>query len=314
MNVTPLRLVPCYQSYLWGGQRLKTEFGRADAPEVCAESWELSALTAGESLTEDGLSLNTLGRRAFWGSAAGEGDFPLLVKLIDAARPLSIQVHPSDDTAIAALGEHGKAEMWYIVDCAPQSFLYFGFSRRVGRDEFLARARDGTICDVLNRVRVKRDDVFFIPPGTVHAIGEGILIAEIQQSSNTTFRVFDYHRLGADGKPRALHLERAAETVDLKPIVPSESRSNGSLTLPGGRVTTLYRGRYFSVRRVDCAGVLPLATSERSFQHLLCLSGNAEIRFDGKAYPLTAGSSYFLPAALGAYALRGRCRALLSQI
>ena len=191
MNYTPLKLRPCYKESLWGGSRLKREFNKADAPEVAAESWELSCHPDGLSRIKGGphdgadlVSMGALDRDGFWGRACPAGEFPLLVKLIDARRELSVQVHPSDETALP--GERGKAEMWYIVDCAPQAALYLGFSRKISREEFLHRAEDGTVCQVLNRVPVSRGDVFYILPGTIHAIGAGILIAEIQQNSNTT--------------------------------------------------------------------------------------------------------------------------------
>ena len=195
----PLQMQPSYQEYLWGGHRLKREFHKEDAPERTAESWELSGHPEGLSTVKEGpykgMNLQQLGdmdRKGFWGTDCRGESFPVMVKLIDAEQDLSIQVHPSDETALP--GEHGKAEMWYIVDCVPQAFLYLGFSRQVSAQEFRSRARDGTICEVLNQVPVSRGDVFYILPGIIHAIGKGILIAEIQQSSNTTFRVYDYRR------------------------------------------------------------------------------------------------------------------------
>ena len=143
--------------------------------------------------------------------------FPVLIKLIDAARPLSVQVHPDDAYAQRVEGEPGKTEMWYVVDAQPGAQLYYGFQRELTREEAARRIADGTLTDVLNAVPVKAGDVFFIDAGTVHAIGAGILIAEIQQNSNTTYRVFDYGRLGADGKPRALHVEKALDVARLCP-------------------------------------------------------------------------------------------------
>lgn len=175
LEYTPLRMRPCYKEYLWGGSRLKKEFHKADAPEVTAESWELACHPDGASTVAEGplagvtlARLEELDRPGFWGRDCTGGEFPILVKLIDAERALSVQVHPSDTTAL--LGERGKAEMWYVVDCEPQAFLYLGFSRRITQEEFLNKAEDGTICDVLNRVPVARGDVFYITPGTIHAI------------------------------------------------------------------------------------------------------------------------------------------------
>lgn len=318
---TPLKMVPCFKSYLWGGGKLKKEFGKVDAPEVTAESWELSCHPDGQSRIADGLfsgmtveQLGLYDRVGFWGIDCPEGGFPLLVKLIDAKRDLSIQVHPSDETAVEELGEQGKAEMWYVVDCEPQSYIYFGFSRQMTREEFLARARDGSICEVLNRVPVSPGDVFYILPGTIHAICAGIVIAEIQQNSNTTFRVYDYQRRGPDGKPRQLHLDRAAEVVNYRPIVPEECQANSSVSFPAFTMSEMFSCPYFRAYCVKIRNTITLRCDEKSFQHLLCVSGTGELINGESTLPIRRGDSYFLPARLGAYTIRGRCKILLSRI
>lgn len=312
----PLKMRPVYKEYLWGGGRLKREFGKADAPEITAESWELACRVDGSSCTADGQTLTDLGaldREGFWGSECRGEEFPLLVKLIDAKRDLSVQVHPSDQTALAELGEQGKAEMWYIVDCQPQAYLYYGFSRKITREEFLERAQSGTICQVLNRAPVSRGDVFYILPGTIHAIGEGIVIAEIQQNSNTTFRVYDYQRLGADGRPRPLHLERAAAVVDYEPVIPQDCKANSSVIFPEFTVTEMFSCRYFRAHRIDVRESVTLFCDGRSFQHILCVEGGGRIRVQSGTYPFGRGDSFFMPAALGEYKIEGKCRVLLSQ-
>ena len=315
----PLKLRPCYKEYLWGGARLKREFHKTDAPAVTAESWELACHPDGMSTAAEGpyagMTLVQLGERdraGFWGSACKSGDFPILVKLIDAHRDLSVQVHPSDETARA--GERGKAEMWYIVDAEPQACLYLGFSQKLTREEFLRRAHDGTILEVLNRVPVSRGDVFYILPGTVHAVGAGLLMAEVQQSSNTTFRVYDYGRRDAAGNERPLHIERAAEVADLWPIVPKECRANSTVTFPGLTMAEMFSCRYFRAYRLDVSGRVRLRCDGRSFQHLLCVEGSGAVRTEQDIYPFRRGESYFLPAALGEYIIEGPCRLLLSRI
>lgn len=308
---------PAYQEYLWGGGRLKWEFGKVDAPEVTAESWELADRGDGASRTADGRTLAELGardREGFWGSACRGAAFPLLVKLIDAARDLSVQVHPSDETALAELGEQGKAELWYIVDCKPRAYLYYGFSQRVTKREFLDRARDGSICRVLNRVPVAKGDVFYILPGTIHAIGAGMVVAEIQQNSNTTFRVYDYQRVGTDGKPRALHLERAAEVLNYEPVIPRECRANSGVAFPEFTLAEMFSCRHFRAYRVDVRNCVTLFCDGRSFQHVLCVEGAGMLRAGSGIYPLGRGDSYFLPAALGEYKIEGSCRVLLSRV
>ncbi len=317
----PLRLRPCYKEYLWGGTRLKTDFGKTGAPDVTAESWELANRQDGNSLVAEGplagkslSDLAELDRDGFWGTECPEGKFPVLVKLIDAAKDLSIQVHPSDRTARPELGEEGKAELWYVVDCEPQAFLYFGFSERISKEEFLKRAKDGSICGVLNRTPVERGDVFYILPGTIHAIGAGITIAEVQQNSNTTFRVYDYQRTDADGKPRPLHLERAAEVMSFEPLVPEECRAVSCAAFPGFTMTELFTCRYFRAYRADVRERAVLCCGGDSFQHLLCVEGEGRIVHGGAAYPMRRGESYFLPAALGEYELAGACRVLLTRL
>ena len=321
MTYAPIKLHPCYKEYLWGGTRLKSEYGKADAPEVTAESWELAAHPDGACTVENGpltgmsiSDLGTLDRRGIWGAACKETTFPLMVKLIDAKRDLSIQVHPSDDTALRENGEQGKAEMWYIVDCEPQACLYLGFSKQVDQSEFLRRAKNGSICEVLNRVPVARGDVCYIRPGTIHAIGGGIVIAEIQQNSNTTFRVYDYQRRGADGKLRPLHLERAAEVLSYVPIIPEECRANSCVDFPEFTMTEMFSCRYFKAYRVDIRTRVELACDGQSFQHVLCVEGAGAICSGGKQYPIKRGESYLMPAALGSYQIEGACRVLVSRV
>lgn len=313
----PLKMTPVYQEYLWGGGRLEREFGKTDAPEITAESWELASRLDGESRTPDGKTIAELGRldrNGFWGSGCRSEEFPLLVKLIDAQKALSIQVHPSDETALVERGEQGKAEMWYIVDCQPQAYLYYGFSQKVAKGEFLKRAQDGSICQVLNRVPVAKGDVFYILPGTIHAIGAGIVIAEIQQNSNTTFRVYDYQRLGADGVPRPLHLERAAQVVDYTPVIPQECRANSGVSFPEFTMVEMFSCRYFRAHRVDVRKSVTLCCDGQSFQHVLCVEGNGCIRAEAGTYPFGRGDSFFMPAALGEYQIEGKCRVLLSRV
>ena len=312
---------PSYKEYFWGGTRLKREFGKADAPEVTAESWELAARMDGLSTVAEGpfmgkslLELGELDREGFWGRLCRTQTFPLLVKLIDAKRDLSIQVHPSDKTADLSASEQGKAELWYIVDCEPRASIYFGFSKRISKDEFVQRARDGSICKVLNRVPVKRGDVFYILPGTIHAIGAGIVIAEIQQNSNTTFRVYDYRRRDANGSLRPLHLERAAAVLNYAPLLPSECKANAVATFSGFTMAEMFSCRYFKAYKLEIRTDAKLYCDGDSFQHLLCVEGAGEILSAETVYSIQRGESFFMPAALGEYRVRGACQLLLSKV
>lgn len=317
----PIKLAPCYQNYLWGGDRLRTEYGKTDAPSPAAESWELAFHHDGCCHAAEGAlkgktlgDLATLNRNGFWGTDCWDPAFPLLVKLIDAKRDLSIQVHPSETTALTTLGEQGKAEMWYVVDSQPRACLYYGFSKKISASEFLCRARDGTICDVLNQVPVKRGDVFYILPGTVHAIGAGILIAEIQQNSNTTFRIYDYMRRDAAGSLRPLHLDRAVQVVNYTPLVPVECRVNNCVCFPEFTMAEMFSCPYFRAYRFDIHARAALRCDGKSFQHLLFVSGEGQICYEGHSYRFRQGDSFFLPAALDSYTVEGNCRMLLSRV
>ena len=323
MKYIPLKMEPVFKDYLWGGERLKTEFGKQSDMSILAESWELAchpdgcshfAAVASEYAGKDLNELGRLDKEGFWGRDCWGEDFPVLVKLIDAKEDLSIQVHPSDWTAIGPLGEQGKAEMWYVVDAEPHSFIYYGFSRDIAEAEFLRRAAEGSICEVLNKVPVHKGDVFYILPGTIHAIGAGLVIAEIQQSSNTTFRVYDYLRRDKGGNLRPLHLSRAAAVADFRAVVPADCKANSRGIFPEFEMVEMFVCRYFRAFRLDVRGHAAMCSDGRSFQHLLCVEGRGVIRQGGVDYVFARGDSYFIPAAMGEYVVDGECRMLLSRI
>lgn len=321
MIVAPMKLRPCYKEYLWGGTKLKHDFGKRDGPPVIAESWELACHPDGSSVIAqgqyEGKRLQEIIEAApaiMLGSACDTGKLPILVKLIDAEKDLSIQVHPSDQTAIAENGEQGKAEMWYIVDCKPHSSIYYGFSERISETELIERAHSGTICEVLNRAPVSKGSVFYILPGMIHAIGAGIIVAEIQQNSNTTFRIYDYNRRDAAGNQRILHLERASKVLDYEPILPENCRVNSGVSFPEYTMKLMFSCRYFKAYCLNVRTTARLCCDGISFQHLLCVEGSGGIDFGGKTYSLSKGESYFLPAAMGEYEIRGECCVLLSRM
>ncbi len=211
-----LKLEPAFKEYIWGGDKLIRDYHKQYDGKTLAESWELSCHMDGSSRIAEGpFQGKTLqeyieweGKRILGSHCAAFDNFPVLIKFIDAREDLSIQVHPSDEYALNEEGQYGKTEMLYVVDCAQDAYLYYGFSREISREELRQRIQDGTILEVLNKVSVQKGDVFFIEAGTIHAIGKGIVIAEIQQNSNVTYRVYDYGRTGPDGKQRDLHIEK----------------------------------------------------------------------------------------------------------
>lgn len=316
----PLILKPAVKDYLWGGNRLKTEFLYETESEIAAEAWVLSCHKdgadtvlngefAGKTLAE---VLEIWGDEAIGERAAEFSYFPLLVKLIDAKDKLSVQVHPEDSYALENEGEFGKTEMWYVVDCDEGAELIYGFNRAVSKEEFEQRIKDNTLEEICNYVPVKKGDVFFISAGTLHAIGKGILIAEVQQNSNTTYRVSDYGRLGLDGKPRALHIEKALDvTICDKP------------SMPYGQVGEVTKTQYGSIRRLaSCdlftADLISLngktaLKNDQSFISVLCLDGDAQLNYQDMSFKLLKGSSIFVPAGLEVE-IKGECEILCSYM
>lgn len=220
-----LRLSPACKSYLWGGNKLKKEFHKSFSGPILAETWELSCHPDGPSTIVSGVHkgqtlreyLTEAGSQALGTNCARFEDFPILIKLIDASKELSVQVHPNNAYAKKNEHQYGKTEMWYVIDCEPGAFLYYGLKKHVSKEEFRQHIADNTLDQILNAVSVHKGDTFFIAAGTIHAIGKGIVIAEIQQNSNVTYRVYDYGRIGADGKPRDLHVDKALDVAHLEP-------------------------------------------------------------------------------------------------
>lgn len=314
-----LKLKPVFKDYIWGGTRLKTDFGFESELDKVAEGWMLSCHKDGKSTIDggefDGHSLDEIiekfGKENVVGTRALDFSyFPVLIKLIDAKDNLSIQVHPDNEYAERVEGEFGKTEIWYVLDAADNAQLIYGFKEKISSDEFVRAIKENTLTDVLNSVKVKKGDLLFIEAGTVHAIGKGALIAEIQQNSNTTYRVYDYGRVGADGKPRELHIEKAVDVskteppkYDIKPMGKPVKTDNYTETL-------LTKCDLFTVKHYEVDGILSLNTDEKSFNHILTVGGTGKI--NGKN--LKKGDSYFIPANYGDYEIEGSCELIITKI
>ncbi|WP_303820020.1 type I phosphomannose isomerase catalytic subunit [Ruminococcus flavefaciens] len=315
----PFYLKAPVKDYIWGGTRLRELFGKEGGDRL-AESWELSCHPDGECYIMggefDGMKLSDFVNEhpEAVGSGFKSGDsFPVLVKLIDAKNDLSVQVHPNDEYAHKYENDNGKTEMWYVIDAAPDSELIYGFNEELSKEEFRKAIENNTLMEKLRRVPVKQGDVFFIEPGTLHAIGKGILIAEIQQSSNVTYRVYDYGRLGADGKPRPLHIEKALEVTNTKPLDPE--RPVYGLELDGVVTQLLADCKYFNVNRHRLIKELELYADKNSFAHVLMIGGSGgELVADNCKLELTMGSSVFVPAGTGAFAIKGNCDVIVTTI
>lgn len=308
----PLKLSPVTKSPIWGGTRLLREWGkRANAPTV-GESWELTVRQGENSVIENGpLAGRTLGE-ALREAGLLSGEFPLLIKLIDAADALSVQVHPDDAYAARAEHDRGKTEMWYIVAADAGAEIVCGLSDGATREDLAKAVRENDPQRVLKTRKVRAGETYFIPAGLPHAIGRGILIAEIQQNCDLTYRMYDYGRLGPDGVPRALHIEKALDVV--RPFTDAEIAalrfSRATEDLSGGEV--LADCAYFRVERLQKGGAYTLPACGK-WRHLLCLAGAATLVSDGVRYPVSKGDSYFLPP-LPAARIEGDLTALVSAV
>jgi len=318
----PLKLTAPLKDYLWGGTRLKSDYGKKTDLDIVAESWELSCHKDGQSVIANGEAkgktlaayIEEQGKKILGKNAEKFPYFPLLIKLIDAKGNLSVQVHPNNDYAMRVEGEFGKTEMWYIVDSEPGASLLYGFKSEISAEEFARRIEDNTLLEVCNRVPVKKGDVFFIDAGTLHAIGEGILICEIQQNSNTTYRIYDYGRVGADGKPRELHVKKAQDVTKLAPPTRDTKPLAAINILASAKGELLASCEYFTVYHFDLDGSINLTAGEESFQALTVLEGKMTVKAGGNSLELAKGETCFLPATLGDYCLSGKADFILSEV
>lgn len=318
----PLKLSPAFKDYLWGGTRLKTDFHKQTPLTKVAESWELSCHKDGVSVIANGRYkgmplteyINQKGTAVLGTDCRAFEYFPILIKLIDAYDNLSVQVHPNNEYALIEEGEYGKTEMWYIVDCEPGASLLYGFRHEISKEEMERRIRDNTLLEVTNSVPVHKGDVFFIEAGTLHAIGKGILIAEIQQNSNTTYRIYDYGRIGADGKPRQLHVEKALDVTKLVPPTRPTKPQGEPEEKEGYTSTLLASCEYFTVHRLVIEETAALFAGSDSFQSLLVLDGEFELDYGFGSIGLIKGDSVFVPADMGDYELIGEGTVILSEI
>lgn len=317
--MTPFLLTPPIKDYIWGGTRLRDEYGKESSLPRLAESWELSCHPDGESVVSggeyDGVKLSEL--TAMHPEILGKNcerfsGFPILVKLIDAKEDLSVQVHPDDEYACKNENDSGKTEMWYVVDAQPGAELIYGFREKLTKEELCRAVKENTLMDTVNRVPVKKGDVFFIKPGTLHAIGGGIVIAEIQQSSNITYRVYDYGRTGDDGKPRELHIEKALDVINTEPM--DCHRPVYGIELDGVVIQLLADCEYFNVNRERIMTEAQLYADESSFSHVLVIGGSGELTSDGCTVPLDTGTSVFVPAGSGDYVIKGNCDVIITTI
>ncbi len=317
-----IKLTAHCTDYIWGGNRLREEYGKTMDSDKIAESWELSCHKDGKSVVSSGEYagktlpeyIEAKGNAVLGTNCERFEYFPILIKLIDAKDNLSVQVHPSNDYAMRVEGEYGKTEMWYIVDCEEGAELLYGFKHEISSEEFAQRIADNTLLEVTNNVPVHKGDVFFIEAGTLHAIGKGILIAEIQQNSNTTYRIYDYGRVGADGKPRPLHVEKACEVTELVPPKYPTTAQGEPVKVNGGTMTLLRSCEYFNVNKLELEDTVTLTASDKSFNSILVLDGKCVVSCGGEVIEAQKGDSIFVDAGTGDYTIKGTGELIVTDI
>ncbi len=317
-----LSLYPTLKETIWGGRTLIDDYGFETSGDNAAEAWLLSCHKDGPSFVTDGeykgLTLAQVlekeGKVCLGTNCAGAADFPVLIKIIDARDKLSVQVHPDDEYARKNENENGKTEAWYVLDCEEGASLIFGVNHCMTKEEFAANIENGTLLDDMNVVKVSAGDVIFIPSGMLHAIGEGILLAEVQQSSNSTYRVFDYNRRDKNGNLRELHIKKAVDVVNLQTAEVNFSPEGTPVAVGDAEKTYLTGCEYFRMIKVSCDGCYEDEADEKSFVSLLVLDGEGEIYSDTVKISLKKGSSIFIPASYGKFNVKGKLSILETRV
>ncbi len=317
----PLKFSPILKDKIWGGTKLKSLFAKAAETNKLGESWELSGYEGDESVVTNGfLAGNNLTEliEIYMGELIGDKiydefglSFPLLFKLIDANENLSIQVHPGDEVAAERHNSYGKTEMWYVIDADPGAELIIGFSKDCTKEEYLEALESDKVEDLLQKVQVKKGEVFFIPAGLVHAIGKGVVVAEIQQSSDITYRIYDYKRTDDQGNERELHTEQALDVINFSASV--NPQTNYTILL--NEITKLVECNYFVTNMLSLTEPMTrnYGTID-SFVAYMCLEGSLEIDFNGEKTKVNKGDTILIPASIDEIGLLPRKESTLLEV
>ncbi|MCR5627598.1 MAG: class I mannose-6-phosphate isomerase [Lachnospiraceae bacterium] len=307
-----MRLQPAYKGFLWGGSKLKKEYGNEKYPgHVLAETWELSCHEEGLTKIATGAYkgktfkeyIETEGSRVTGTNCERYDKFPIIIKFIDAHQNHSVKVHPSHEYAQTHGASWGKEECWYILEALPNAGIYYGLNRDITKEELADRIRDNTLKEVLRFVPVHPGEIYLINPGTLHAIGAGVLAAEIQRDSDISFRAYDFGRVAPDGNPRPLHIKEATETASLSASLPELDFGNN-----------LVHCECFNINRLECSGEMTLNTNGSSFHSLLFIDGDGIITNAEGRQEFQKGDSFFVSADNGEYKLKGNGKAILTTI
>ncbi|MWC27656.1 mannose-6-phosphate isomerase, class I [Paenibacillus sp. MMS18-CY102] len=310
----PIFLQSVFQERIWGGTKLKQLFNYNIPNERTGEYWAVSAHPNGQSIvsngTYQGMKLGELWTAHPELFRSNSAVFPLLTKILDASDDLSVQVHPNDEYAGKhENGELGKTECWYIVDAEPGATIIFGHEA-TSKEQLVQMVQDGQWNALLTQVPVKAGDFFYVPSGTIHALGKGIVVLETQQSSDTTYRVYDYDRRDKDGNLRELHLDKAIDVTTIPQSyvpVPYSTRESEGIT-----VTAFVSNEFFTVEKWNVSGVAQLPASEK-YTIASVIEGSGTLRMQGEEYALKPGDHFILPVAFGPYCLEGSLELIISQ-
>ncbi len=307
------KLIPYISSTIWGGRRLIDEYGIHTDKKNAAEAWVLSCNPSGESTVADGefkgktlQEVYAVDKGICGENGEAFSEFPILTKFIDARDNLSVQVHPDEEYARRVEGGSGKTECWYILDCDDGAELILGFKDKISKETFKQSIEDGTLENYIEKIKVKKGDFFFIESGTLHAICKGILLAEVQQNSATTYRIYDYNRIQSDGKPRELHVSKAVDVTKLEKYecVPECEECKENLLYTEG-YKQLVKCNLFSVGTVKTDSACKGTADKKSFVSLVALEGTGTVECGNESLTMTKGESLFIPAGSGEYTVSG---------
>lgn len=314
-NVYPLQFVPILKERIWGGEKLKTVLNKSIESVTTGESWELSTVEGDVSVVANGalegrtlMQLIDESPNEILGTAVYQKfgkQFPLLFKYLDAREDLSIQVHPNDELAKERHNSFGKTEMWYIMQADADARIIVGFKEKSNAEEYVSNLKNKSLLSILDAVKVKSGDVFFLETGTVHAIGAGLVVAEIQQTSDITYRIYDFDRVDAQGNERELHIDQALDAINYdkvdtyKEYAKEVNQSNSVVDCP-----------YFTTNFVPLDGEINVSKNGETFTVYMCVEGVFEIAYNGVKYSYKKGDTVLIPAAIDSFVLSGKASVL----
>jgi mannose-6-phosphate isomerase len=311
----PMKMLPAFKDYIWGGERLVSDYHKRTSMRPVAESWEISCHPHGLSKVANGEHINKTLKRVLAdnpmlaGSRYTGKDFPILIKLIDAQQDLSVQVHPDDTYAQKHENQSGKNECWYVLEANEDARVLIGCKEKMQRNELNQYIVEGTLISHLNTIQVKSGDFFNVSAGMLHTIGSGCLIAEVQQSSDITYRVYDYDRTDHNGKQREFHVDKALDVINTT-LKESRQKPRKKTRMDGYTKTNLTDWQYFSLDLLEIETSAELISANSEFQCFVTLDGNMSISHNKSALNLHKGESVFIPAGIGRFVVNGKCKAL----